>query len=81
MKIKGYVGQVINGESDIGNITMVIISDDNNNIYNIEFAREMENIKEGKTITLYGLPLAYYTYTNTKNQAIWAIKIAGVCVE
>lgn len=81
MKIKGYVGQVINGESDIGNITMVIISDDNDNIYNIEFAREMENIKEGKTITLYGLPLAYHTYTNTKNQAIWAIKIAGVCVE
>lgn len=81
MKVTGRVTQVLQGKAWIYPQTDMIILDSGGNIYYTTFLTKMTNIKEGSSVTMYALPMAYFTYKNVSNQSIWSIRMAGVYIK
>lgn len=77
MKFSGKVSQVLKNEVSGYPVTRALVLK-GEETYDITFLGRDVNVKEGKAMTIYGLPLAYYTYKAVSGYNIWAIKIAGV---
>lgn len=63
------------------NLTFARMTDSKDRVYSMLFLNEADGIYEGDKVTLYALPLDYYTYPNIYDTDIWAISLAGVYIE
>lgn len=62
-------------------LTEIILRDSEYNAVCTLILKPLDNVYEGDTITLYGLPLNSYTYLNVEKTQIHSIMIAGCIVE
>ncbi len=76
--IKVSSAEVVQTRIESGNTFMICQKGDR--VYYINFAGEVEGV-EGDRVTLYLLPLDYFTYPNVSGTDIWAMACAGVAVE
>jgi hypothetical protein len=58
-------------------ITWLNVSDSNNNYYTIFYRGELPDIMEDSTINVFGLPLAYSSYDNTRGGSTLTLVLAG----
>lgn len=58
-------------------ITWLNVSDSNNNYYIIFYRGELPDIMEDSTINVFGLPLAYSSYDNTRGGSTLTLVLAG----
>ncbi|MBQ7199770.1 MAG: hypothetical protein IJS24_00180 [Eubacterium sp.] len=63
--------QVLNG-------TLLAYDGSYNNVLYIDYMHPVKGIKEGKTCTLYVIPMDFSTYETVNKKSQWCIRFAGI---
>lgn len=81
----GYITQIFEGDSYFSNfetITTIIVSDlELDKTYYIYYFGKLENILNGDTVSIIGLPVAYTTFENAAGGQTWCTVMVGSSIK